>query len=83
VMEQARYYSKHPDLYRMYETDAAELFCKCFEARCMNAGALRQHAAEIAAIYPSDKLIEDMRQAGLNPVIRLANPRIVYFTRAK
>jgi hypothetical protein len=81
-MEQARYYSKHPGLYRMYETDAAELFCKCFETACMNTDSVKSHATEMAAVYPSDQLIEDMRRAGIQSTIRMTNPLIVYFSPA-
>jgi hypothetical protein len=82
IMEQARYYSKHPGLYRMYETDAAELFCKCFETACMNTDSVKSHATEMAAVYPSDQLIEDMRRAGIQSTIRMTNPLIVYFSPA-
>jgi 4-amino-4-deoxy-L-arabinose transferase-like glycosyltransferase len=79
IMENSRYYSKRADLWRMYEMDSPELFCKCFSDVCLNIDQMKAHALDMAAIYPSNGLVEDMKKAGFQPVVRMTNPMVVYF----
>jgi hypothetical protein len=85
LVDQMQYYSKHPELYAMYQPDDVALECEYFKPVCLGTAAAADRASDMAALYPTGKLINDMRNAGFEPQIRLMDspePTLVYFSRA-
>src|SRR5207247_6209757 len=80
LMDQARYYSKRPEMYVMYPHGNNPLHCKYYIA-CLGVDALAARAEEVAAIYPSTTLLNDLRAAGFQATVRMTNPMVVYFSR--
>ena len=81
LLASARYYSKRPDLYVMYGPDSDPLFCKYYGSACWNLDSAKTHATEVAAVYPSGKLVAEMRQAGFEASVKMTSPLLVYFSR--
>jgi hypothetical protein len=79
LTETTRYYSKRPNLYVMYGPDADPYYCK-FASACRTLDEVKAQAREVAAFYPSDKLVTDLSQAGLQPTVRTTEPYVVYFS---
>jgi hypothetical protein len=85
LVDQMQYYSKHPELYVMYQPDDVPLECEFFKPACLTPAAAAERASNIAALYPTGRLINDLRNAGFEPEIRLMDspePTLVYFSRA-
>ena len=76
----ARYYSKRPDLYVMYGPDDAPPFCKYFGSACWNLDSVKEHAKDLAVLYPSDKFLTDIAQVGLEATVKRTNPTVVYLS---
>jgi hypothetical protein len=77
----ARYYSKRPGLYVMYQSDDSNhVLCQYFESVCRTPESLRSHARELAGLYPSTTLLAEMSRAGFQATIRMTNPTVVYFS---
>jgi 4-amino-4-deoxy-L-arabinose transferase-like glycosyltransferase len=81
LMDALRYYSKRPDVYVMYGPDDDPLFCKYFGSACWDLGAVSIHAAETAAVYPTDLLLTTMNRAGFQATVKTTNPMVVYFSK--
>jgi hypothetical protein len=80
LLDAMRYYSKRPDLYAMFGPDSDPLFCKYFAGSCWNLDIAKTHAGEMAAIYPSNKLLSEMSDAGFQATVRMTEPPVVYFS---
>jgi hypothetical protein len=80
LVEEIAYYSKRPDLYAMYGPDTDPYFCKYVGDACWNPDLAKSHAQELAAIYPSDKFLSTMLQAGFQATVKMTNPTVVYFS---
>jgi uncharacterized membrane protein len=80
LVQSTRYYSKRPDLYAMYEGDDFRPYCKYFGTACWTLDAVKGHAAEVAAVYPSDRFLTEMSRAGFQPTVKMTNPTVVYFS---
>jgi hypothetical protein len=81
LADEARYYSKHPELYVGYKSDDTYLtFCRYFPSTCWTPDSARLHAMEVASIYPSNILLDEMKHAGFQATVRMTSPMVVYFS---
>jgi hypothetical protein len=82
LADEARYYSKHPELYVGYKSDDTYLmFCTYFPSICWTPDLARSHAMEVAGVYPSNILLDEMGRAGFQATVRMTSPMVVYFNR--
>lgn len=78
-LQEMRYYSKRPGLYAIYEYDYPEHYCEFSGSACWDLDSIKAHAGEIAAFYPTPKLLGEMVQAGFQVIVKRTDPLIVYF----
>jgi len=81
LADEARYYSSHHEIYVSYQSDDTyRIFCSYFPSTCWTPNAVISHAKEIAGLYPSQILLDDLTRAGFQATVRMSNPMVVYFT---
>ncbi len=74
------YYSKRPALYITYAGDSGTYFCRFMGDVCWNLEGMKRHGNELAALYPTDRFLKDMIEAGWQPAVRMTEPLVVYFS---
>jgi 4-amino-4-deoxy-L-arabinose transferase-like glycosyltransferase len=80
VVQALRYYSKRPELYLTYGPDEDPYFCQYLGDACWNLDLAKSHAKELAVIYPSDKFLSAMIQAGFQATVKMTSPTVIYFS---
>jgi hypothetical protein len=80
LLQELRYYSRHSELYAMYDADAVPMMCKLFDSACWNLESVKAQAKEVAAFNPSDRLLSEMQRSGFRPMLKSTNPTIFYFS---
>jgi hypothetical protein len=83
LLDQMQYYSQRSQLYAMYQPDDTPLECEYFKPVCLSPAEAARRASEMAAYYPTGRLLSDMRNAGFEATIQSMEPTLVYFTRRK
>jgi hypothetical protein len=80
VVRALRYYSRHPELYVSYGPNDAPYFCQYLGDACWSLDMAKAHASDLASIYPSDRFLSAMTEAGFQATVKLPNPMVVYFS---
>ena len=80
LAEEARHYSKHPELYVTFQSDDVfQYYCKDVPS-CWTVDTVEYQAQNLAAINPSNSLLKVMRHAGFVTIVKATDPLVVYFS---
>jgi hypothetical protein len=81
LADEARYYSKHPEVYISYKLDdKLEYYCRAPSPTCWTSDTVKGHVQDLAVLYPSVVLLQEISRAGIQATIKMTDPMVVYLS---